>query len=106
MVAFDSYAPSRENFEKAGGKCASSAKEAAQDADCIVFMPVLLSQCEASLFDDEAITTLKKDAVVVLCSTCAPTDIRKLGERIKGYSSAMEFVDAPVSGGAVRFVRL
>lgn len=93
-----------ESFKKAGGTCASSAKEAAQDADCIVFMPVLLSQCENCLFDEEAITTLKKDAVVVLCSTSAPTEVRKLGERIKKYSPSMDFVDAPVSGGAVRYV--
>jgi 3-hydroxyisobutyrate dehydrogenase-like beta-hydroxyacid dehydrogenase len=102
VAGYDNYAPSLENFRKNGGKTASSVREAAQDADVLVMMPIYLSQGESILFDDGAIDALADDAVIVLCSTCPPSGIKELGQRISKHRSSLSFVDAPVSGGAVR----
>lgn len=65
-------------------------------------MPVTLAQAESVLFNDKAIETLKKDAAIVLCSTSPPSECRRLNKRIHDFCATMSFVDAPVSGGAVR----
>lgn len=84
-------------LEKAGGKGAASAEEAARGADMLILMVVSAEQAEHVLFDDDALEALKADATVVIGSTCAPDRIAAIAKRVE--KSGRGFVDAPVSGG-------
>jgi 3-hydroxyisobutyrate dehydrogenase len=85
------------HLEKAGGKGASSAEEAARGADVLILMVVNADQAEAVLFDKDALEATKPSATVVLCSTCSPSRIAAIAKRVE--KSGRAFVDAPVSGG-------
>jgi 3-hydroxyisobutyrate dehydrogenase len=97
VTGYDMRPEAVARLEKAGGRGAASAEEAARDADMLILMVVNADQAEQVLFDKDALEALKPDATVVLCSTCAPSRIETIARRVE--KSGRSFVDAPVSGG-------
>ena len=97
VTGYDMRPEAVAHLEKAGGRGAASAEEAARNADMLVLMVVNADQAENALFDKDALEALKPDATVVLCSTCAPDRIEAIARRVE--KTGRSFVDAPVSGG-------
>lgn len=97
VVGYDMRPEAVARLEHAGGRGASSAEEAARNADILVLMVVNADQAEDVLFDKDALEALKADATVILASTCAPDRIVEIARRVE--RSGRTFVDAPVSGG-------
>lgn len=88
-------------FATAGGKTASTASQAAENADCLAVVVVNQDQTEAVLFgDDGAAAALPKGAVVLGCATVPPAYARDVAARLDGMG--ILYLDAPISGGAVK----
>jgi 3-hydroxyisobutyrate dehydrogenase len=82
----------------AGGQTASSAAEAAADADMLIVCVFSADQAQTALFgDDGAVSTLGAGATVIMSTTMAPEDARAMAERLA--ESDHLFIDAPVTGG-------
>ncbi len=82
----------------AGGEAATSAAEAAQDAELLWLMVVTGEQAQTVLFDDGAAQALKRGAIVIASCTQAPAMARATADRLAAMGLTM--LDAPVSGGA------
>lgn len=88
-------------LEQAGGQAAPSAAAAAAHADAFVIMVLNAAQADSVLFGvDGAAANLQAGALVILCSTVAPSYTRSLAERLA--DRGLHLVDAPVSGGTAR----
>ena len=88
-------------FAEAGGSAASSPAEAAKDADAVAVVVVNAEQTEAALFgDDGAAPVMKRGGVVLSCATMAPEAARRLAGMTG--RAGLHYLDAPISGGAVR----
>jgi L-threonate 2-dehydrogenase len=85
------------NLAEAGGAPATSAGDAAVDADMLILMVVSSAQASSVLFEAGAVSSLPEGGVVALMSTCAPAEVVSLAARVE--ASGRRFVDAPVSGG-------
>ncbi len=97
VVGYDMRPEAVARLEHSGGRGASSAEEAARNADMLVLMVVNADQAEAVLFEKDALEALKPGATVILASTCAPDRIVEIARRVEKSGRAL--VDAPVSGG-------
>lgn len=87
-------------FEKDGGTLAADAAAAAADVDILLVMVVNAAQVEDVLFGaGKAAEAAKPGTVVVVCSTVAPADIRRIAGRLE--TAGLLCLDAPVSGGKV-----
>ena len=98
VTGFDVRARATEPVVDAGGHAATSAAEAAQDAELFWLMVVSGEQAQAVLFDDGAAAALPKGAVVVAGCTQAPAMALDTSRRLDEMGLTM--LDAPVSGGA------
>lgn len=88
-------------LEKAGGQVAATPRAAAADAGILVVVVVNAAQTEAVLFGaDGAAGALKPGTVIVSCATMAPDDARRLAARAE--QAGVHYLDAPISGGAVK----
>lgn len=75
--------------------------EHAGELDILVLVVVNAAQVDDVLFGRDALASkLKAGVVVVGCPTVAPDYARGLGERLK--EMGLLYLDAPISGGAVR----
>jgi L-threonate 2-dehydrogenase len=84
-----------------GGTAASSPADAAAGADALLLMVLNGHQADESLFGTNgAVAALAPGALVILCSTVAPSYVRMLAQRLAVHN--ILFVDAPVSGGTAR----
>ena len=82
----------------AGGEAASSAADAAADADMLIVCVFSADQAETALFGAKgAAATLGAGATVVMCTTMAPDHARAIAARLA--ESDHLFIDAPVTGG-------
>lgn len=97
LTGFDIADAARAQFAAAGGKPASSAAGAANGCDLLIVMVQNAAQARQVLFDDGAAQTLAPQAVVMLCSTVAPSEARALADELATLGH--EMLDAPVSGG-------
>lgn len=86
-------------FSREGGQPASSAAEAARDADALMLMVVNISQAEEVLFEAGALNSLRMGAIVILSATCPSASVERLADRVQ--TAGYRFLDAPVSGGTV-----
>ncbi|MFD1623551.1 NAD(P)-dependent oxidoreductase [Azospirillum griseum] len=84
---------------EAGGTAAASVADAASGADALVLMVVNAEQAEAALFGAGGLEALPPGGVIVLMSTCPPSAVAAVADRVTGAGRA--FLDAPVSGGMV-----
>lgn len=84
-----------------GGQAATSARDAAKDADIVVIVVVNADQTEAVLLGKDGITdAMIRGAVVMSCATMAPERARALAAAAE--AKGLLFVDSPISGGAQR----
>ena len=97
VCGFDMQAEAVQALVGAGGIGASSAAEAARDADLLWLMVVSGEQAKAVLFDDGAAQALPRGATVVAACTQAPALARATALRLGEMGLSM--LDAPVSGG-------
>ena len=86
---------------EAGGIIAASAQEAAQDVDALIVVVVNAAHTDGVLFgDDGATPKMKRGGVIVACATMSPQDARRLAD--KALAMGLHYLDAPISGGAVK----
>ncbi|MBL6454516.1 NAD-binding protein [Belnapia sp. T6] len=100
VAGVDPRETARAEFAAAGGTPAASASALPEGTEGVLVLVVNAAQAEAALFGPEgAAPRLAPGAVVIVSSTMAPEDARRLA----GIAEARGFlyVDAPVSGGAV-----
>ena len=97
VCGFDVRAGAAQALVQAGGKEATSAAEAARDAELVWLMVVSGEQAENVLFEGGAAQALPKGAIVVAACTQPPALARKTSDRLAAMGLAM--LDAPVSGG-------
>lgn len=105
VTGYDVYAPAMEKLVIAGGKSSKTPREAAQAAEFFVCMVANSVQATPLLFDAEtgAVGGLRKDTIILMCSTVAPAYISEVRSRLDEAGRAdVRLIDAPVSGGAVR----
>lgn len=85
----------------AGGRAAKSPREAALGAELVVCVVVNAAQTEAVLFGkDGCLDAMPSGAVFMGCATMSPDAVRELAARVE--SAKKLYLDAPLSGGALR----
>ncbi len=90
-----------EVFAKAGGKAGTSVADVAAKSDVLFVVVINAAQMEDVLFGKgNAAASLRAGSVVVGCSTVKPEDAESFATRLAALS--VEYLDAPISGGAVR----
>lgn len=96
--AFDLIPASLQSFVAAGGKQASSAKEAAEGAEVVISMlPAGKHVSELYSSEDGLLAQLPKGCLVIDSSTIDATTARQVGAT--ALKAGIDFIDAPVSGG-------
>ncbi|KAF2007203.1 hypothetical protein P154DRAFT_479871 [Amniculicola lignicola CBS 123094] len=104
VTGFDVWAPSLDKFKAAGGIPSTSLSESAKDKQFYICMVATAQQATSAIFSDDGILKgLPKGATLVLCST-VPSAYAKTVERDLKFVGREDvfFIDAPVSGGAIR----
>ncbi|MGI9508059.1 MAG: L-threonate dehydrogenase [Geminicoccaceae bacterium] len=100
VAGFDLRQEALHQLKAKGGRPAASPAEAAENAGILILMVVNDAQVEAVLFGEKgALESLPAGATVMMCSTVPASFARTLGKRLA--ERGFEFLDAPVSGGAV-----
>ena len=96
--AFDLIPASLQSFVAAGGKQASSAKEAAEGAEVVISM-LPAGKHVSELYSSEGglLAQLPKGCLVIDSSTIDATTARQVGAT--ALKAGIDFIDAPVSGG-------
>jgi 3-hydroxyisobutyrate dehydrogenase len=94
---FDVRAGAADALVQAGGTSATSAADAARDAELLWLMVVSGEQAESVLFDHGAAAALPKGAIVAMGCTQAPAHAARTAERLAAIG--LQVLDAPVSGG-------
>ncbi|WP_449409376.1 L-threonate dehydrogenase [Methylobacterium komagatae] len=88
-------------FRETGGEGAANPAEAAKGAAVVVAVVVNAAQTEAVLFGENgAASVMPEGAVFVSSATMDPAIARRLAARLEG--TGRHYLDAPMSGGAVR----
>jgi len=101
VTGCDMREAARAEFAAAGGAVAAKASELPQDTEALVVLVVNAAQTEAALFgEDGALPRLAPGAVIVSSATMDPDAARALAG--KAAERQLLYLDAPVSGGAVR----
>ena len=84
-----------------GGKSAQTAREAAMGADVVLCVVVNAAQTEAALFGPAgALSSMAPGGVILSCATMSPDAARDFAARADAMGQ--NYLDAPISGGAVR----
>ncbi|KAE8158897.1 NAD binding domain of 6-phosphogluconate dehydrogenase-domain-containing protein [Aspergillus tamarii] len=106
VTGFDVNAMALETLLAMGGSAASSPRECAHDASFCICMVANSMQIEHVLFTESvgAVFGLKKDAIIILCSTVAPAFPQEVLDQVHHRFSRPDIsvVDCPVSGGTLR----
>jgi 3-hydroxyisobutyrate dehydrogenase len=106
VTGFDLYPPSLEKFKTAGGIASTSLAESAKDKPFYIVMVATAPQAQSALFDAEdggIVKSLPQGATLLLCSTVPASYAQSIEKQLKekGRDDIL-FIDAPVSGGAIR----
>jgi 3-hydroxyisobutyrate dehydrogenase len=101
---FDVFPASVDRFKAAGGIPASSLKDSAKGNDFYVCMVASAPQVQSVLFgDDGIVAALPQNATLLLCSTVPASYAQSVAAELASVGrSDIAFIDAPVSGGALR----
>jgi 3-hydroxyisobutyrate dehydrogenase len=94
---FDVRTGATDGLVQAGGLAATSAADAAKDAELLWLMVVSGEQAESVLFEHGAAAALPKGAIVAMGCTQAPAHAARTAERLTAMG--LNVLDAPVSGG-------
>jgi 3-hydroxyisobutyrate dehydrogenase len=101
VVGCDVSAAPMQRFREEGGAVARTPALAAEGAEVVVSVVVNAAQTEAVLFGREgAGEALAAGAVFVSSATMDPQIARRLGAQLE--ATGRRYLDAPISGGAVR----
>lgn len=97
---FDRDAERQSGFQSETGRAASLAG-VAPIIDAAAIVVVNAAQTEAVLFgDDGLVPRMKEGSVIVACATVPPDFAREMERRCNDHG--VQYLDAPISGGAVR----
>lgn len=99
LRGFDLSEDAKARFAANGGTPVDSARDAAEGCELLLVMVQNAKQAHAAVIESGAREALASNAVVVLCSTVAPSDARALGDALAVAGHLL--LDAPVSGGTV-----
>ncbi len=98
VTGYDINPDAMERLRQAGGQTATSAAEAAANADMLVTIVASAPQVEEVLFGETgALTSLPSGSAIMVCSTVPPDYMQALGQRLQ--TRGFDLLDAPVSGG-------
>jgi L-threonate 2-dehydrogenase len=98
---YDVVAANVNRFVEVGGLAATTPADAATDAAVIVCVVVNAAQTESVLFGPDGIAkSARRGAVLISSATMDPAVARRLGARWE--ATGCHYLDAPMSGGAVR----
>ncbi len=101
VTGCDVTAAARDAFAALGGTVADGPAAAAKGCDVVLSVVVNAAQTEAVLFGATgAASALARGAVILSCATMAPDAARDFAARAQAIG--LEYLDAPISGGAVR----
>ncbi|TIO52186.1 MAG: NAD(P)-dependent oxidoreductase [Mesorhizobium sp.] len=101
VTGFDVSADAMARFSALGGKTADSPAAAAKDADVAICLVVNAAQTETVLYGAEgAAAALASGGTILSCATMSPGAARDFAVRAEALG--LNYVDAPVSGGATR----
>ncbi len=101
VTGYDPNAEALKRFAEAGGQGAASPAEAARGADVVLSVVVNAAQTETALFGAAgAAPALARGGIVVSSATMSPEAARALAARCAELG--LGYLDAPISGGAVR----
>lgn len=88
-------------FVAQGGQGAATASAAAQGAEVVISVVVNAAQTEAVLFGPQgAAAVMAKGGAVISCATMSPDAARDFAARAAALG--LDYLDAPMSGGAAR----
>jgi len=101
VVGFDVSAEAMARFAALGGRIGTSPAAAAAAVDVVLCVVVNAAQTATVLFGtDGAVAAMAKAGTVLSCATMAPAAARDFATRAQALGR--HYVDAPISGGAVR----
>ncbi|WP_164736411.1 L-threonate dehydrogenase [Rhizobium vallis] len=101
VIGIDISTEAASRFAESGGRVASSVKDAAKEADIVVSVVVNAAQTESVLFGASGIAEfMRPDSVFISSATMDPAAARKLAQQVE--ARGVHYLDAPISGGAVR----
>lgn len=101
VAGYDVSPGATAKFAADGGRAATSPADVAREADALVVVVVNADQTEAVLFGDGgAAPAMPRAGVVISSATMAPDRAR--GMATKAEALGLEYLDAPISGGAVK----
>lgn len=101
VTGCDMRQAARDEFAAAGGAVAARAADLPDGTEAVVVLVVNAAQTEAALFGEHgAAGRLAPGAVVVSSATMAPDAARALA--VQAEARGILYLDAPVSGGAVK----
>ncbi|KAF2751928.1 oxidoreductase-like protein [Sporormia fimetaria CBS 119925] len=104
VTGFDVYQPTLDKFQSAGGVPATTLAASAKDKAYYIVMVATAQQAQSALFDTDAIVdNLPQNAVLILCSTVPSAYAKSVQKELSARGrDDIAFIDAPVSGGAIR----
>ncbi len=98
VTGFDLYSKVQDSFKKEGGKWADFLEESAGESDIVISMlPGGREVKSLYMTDQKLFSFLKKNTLIIDCTTADPETSREVAEESKKYS--LNMLDAPVSGG-------
>ncbi|MCA4920141.1 MAG: NAD(P)-dependent oxidoreductase [Roseomonas sp.] len=101
VTGCDSRAAARDEFIAAGGAAVAKASDLPAGMDALVVLVVNAAQTETAVFGpDGAAPRMAKGGVIISSATMAPDAARALAA--KAEAAGLLYLDAPVSGGAVK----
>jgi 3-hydroxyisobutyrate dehydrogenase len=101
VAGFDVNASAIEQLVAAGGTRADNVAAAARERDVLIVVVVNAAQTRDVLFGaGGAAAALRKGGVILSCATMSPDDARALAQDAEALG--LLYLDAPISGGAVR----
>ena len=101
VTGCDPLAAARDEFIAAGGAAVAKASDLPDGLEALVVLVVNAAQTEAAVFGpDGAAPRMAKCGVIISSATMAPDGARALAA--KADAAGLLYLDAPVSGGAVK----
>jgi 3-hydroxyisobutyrate dehydrogenase-like beta-hydroxyacid dehydrogenase len=101
VTGCDPRAAARDEFSAAGGAAVAKASDLPAGMDALVVLVVNAAQTEAAVFGpDGAAPRMAQGGVIISSATMAPDAARALAA--KADAAGLLYLDAPVSGGAVK----
>ena len=101
VTGCDAVAASSDRFKADGGMAAATPKEAVADAAIVISVVVNAAQTETILFGpDGCAEWMAKGSVFISCATMAPEAARNIAASVE--AKGLLYLDAPISGGALR----